>query len=78
MKSHEPNVTKEQIKTGIIHSSGGGYYVSNEGTKLNPSYHVWIPCLTHAICDSAYNDFSLAVCRCDYLSNNNVKSNKPT
>ena len=71
MKAYKPNGTKEDIKIGIIHSVGG-YYVSNEGTKLNPNYHVWVPSVTHAICDSAYNDISLSVCRCDYLANNKI------
>lgn len=52
---------------GILHSVNG-YYVSNEGTKNKPNYHVWIPGITHAVCDSAYNEISLAVCRCNYLA----------
>lgn len=56
-----------QEATGILHSVNG-YYVSNEGTKTNPNYHVWIPGITHSTCDSAYNDFSCAVARCNYLS----------
>lgn len=66
------NGTPDDIKMGILHSNGG-YYVSNEGTKKNPNYHVWVPCLTHAKCDSAYGDLSLAVARCEYLFKNNVK-----
>lgn len=67
-KMYRPNGTKEEIEMGILHSSGGGYYVSNEGTKKNPKYHVWEPGITHATCDSAYEEISLAVCRCDYLA----------
>jgi hypothetical protein len=66
--SCEPNGDEESIKMGILHSTKG-YYVSNEGTKNNPNYHVWIPAVTNAVCDSAYNEISLAVCRCNYLAN---------
>ena len=62
----EPNGTPEDIKIGIFHEVDG-YFVTNEGTKSKLNYHVWIPGVTHAECDSAYNDLSLAVCRCDYL-----------
>lgn len=68
---YEPNGTKEDISLGILHSVNG-YYVSNEGTKQEPNFHVWIPCITHAKCDSAYDDISIAVCRCDYLEKNNI------
>ena len=68
--SNSPNGTTDQIKAGILHSING-YYVSNEGTKKVPNYHVWIPSGTHVNCDSAYADISLAVCRCDYLANFN-------
>jgi hypothetical protein len=67
-----PNGTKEDIKIGILHSNGG-YYVSNEGTQKEPKYHVWVPGITHATCDSAYNDISLAICRCDYLANTMIR-----
>jgi hypothetical protein len=40
------------------------YYVTNEGTKSEPSYHVWIPDITHSKCDSAYLELELAICRC--------------
>lgn len=60
-------VTVEDLKLGILHSRRG-YWVSNEGTKSNPSFHVWIPGITHSTCDSAYSDLSLAVSRCDYLA----------
>ena len=66
------NGTKDKIKAGILHSVGG-YYVSNEGTKSKPNYHVWIPGITHATCDSAYGDISLAVARCNYLARNKVQ-----
>ena len=67
----QPNGSKESIKIGILHSING-YYVSNEGTKNKPSYHVWIPSITHAVCDSAYEEISLAVCRCNYLAKNKI------
>jgi len=67
-----PNGTKEEIKLGILHCVNS-YYVSNEGTKDKPNYHVWIPGLTHAKCDSAYAHISLAVVRCNYLERNNIK-----
>jgi len=38
-----------------------------------PNYHVWVPSVTHADCDSAYDDITLAVCRCDYLAKHKVK-----
>jgi len=63
----QPNGSAEDIKLGILHSQGG-YYVSNEGSKLKPAYHVWAPGITHASCDSAYADLSCAVARCDYLA----------
>lgn len=43
-------------------------WVSNEGTKTNPNYHVWCNGITHSTCDSAYNDLSLAIARCNYLA----------
>lgn len=64
--THQPNGTKEDVQMGILHSKNG-YYVSNEGTKERPSFHVWIPSVTHAICDSAYSEITLAVARCNYL-----------
>lgn len=49
-----------------------GYYVSNEGSKLKPNFHVWIPSCTHAICDSAYGNLDLAIARCKYLYKNKI------
>lgn len=72
MDKYKPNGSAEDIKIGILHSVGG-YYVSNEGTKVKPNYHVWIPGITHVACDSAYADISLAVCRCNYLAAKGVK-----
>jgi hypothetical protein len=71
-KKYEPNGTKEQVTLGILHNVNG-YYVSNEGTKNKPNYHVWVPSVTHADSDSAYDDITLAVCRCDYLAEHKVK-----
>ena len=62
----ETVATPEDIKLGILHCIDG-YFVTNEGSKLKPNYHVWVPGITHATCDSAYADLSLAVCRCNYL-----------
>lgn len=69
----QPNGTLEDVKRNIMHSVGG-YYVSNEGTKRNPNFHVWVPGVTHATCDSAYHDIGLAVCRCNYLAKEKVKN----
>lgn len=63
-----PNGTPEEIKRGILHSKAG-FWVSDEGSKKRPSYHVWVPGMTHCTCDSAYSDISLAVARCNYLFN---------
>lgn len=63
------NATADDLKLGILHSVDN-YYVSNEGTKKNPNYHVWVAGITHSTCDSAYADLSLAVCRCNYLAKN--------
>lgn len=63
----KPNATEDDLKMGILHSVSG-YYVSNEGTKAKPNFHVWVPGVTHSTCDSAYNEISLAVCRCNYLA----------
>lgn len=71
---HKPNGTEEEISLGILHLKDG-YYVSNEGTKINPNFHVWIPNGTHVVCDSAYDEISIAVCRCNYLHKNKVKLN---
>ena len=71
-KKYEPNGTKEEVMLGILHNVNG-YYVSNEGTKYKPNYHVWVPSFTHVDCDSSYNDITLAVCRCDYLAKHNIK-----
>lgn len=62
-----PNSTIEDFKIGILHSVCG-YWVSNEGTKAAPVFHVWIPGITHSTCDSAYDNISLAVTRCNYLA----------
>lgn len=70
---HAPNGTAEDIKIGILHSVDG-YYVTNEGTKSSPNFHVWIPDLTHSVCDSAYAEISLAVCRCNYLAKHKLKA----
>ena len=72
-KKYDPNASSEEVKLGILHNVNG-YYVSNEGTKEKPNFHVWIPSVTHSVCDSAYNEISLAVCRCDYLAKNKYKA----
>lgn len=71
-KKYEPNGTEEEVTLGILHNVNG-YYVSNEGTKQKPNYHVWGPSVTHSVCDSAYAEIDLAVCRCDYLAKHKVK-----
>lgn len=67
-----PNANKEEVELGILHSINS-YWVSNEGTKDKPNYHVWIPSVTHSVCDSAYDDLSLAVVRCNYLAKNTLR-----
>lgn len=67
MDKYSANGSKEDIRLGILHNVDG-YYISNEGTKRSPNYHVWVPGITHSTCDSAYNDISLAVARCNYLA----------
>lgn len=70
--NHQPNGTPEDIKLNILHEVNG-YWVSNEGTKKAPNYHVWAIGITHSTCDSAYNDISLAVARCNYLARNKIQ-----
>lgn len=50
----------------ILHEAGP-FWVSNEGTKDKPSYHVWVDGSTHSVADSAYRNLSLAISRADYL-----------
>ena len=71
--AYEPNGTNEQVKFGVLHNVNG-YWVSNEGTKQKPSYHVWIPSVTHSVCDSAYAELDLAVCRVNYLAKNKIEA----
>ncbi len=67
MDKYKPSGTKEEASLNILHLING-YYVSNEGTKKHPNFHVWVPNGTHCKCDSAYNEISLAVARCNYLA----------
>lgn len=55
------------VKTSDILHESGDFWVSNEGTRGKPAFHVWRVGITHSKVDSAYDDFSLAVARCDYL-----------
>ena len=71
-KKYQPNGSKDDIRMGILHNVNG-YYISDEGTKNNPSFHVWVPDGVCCTCDSAYDDISLAVCRCNYLAKHKVK-----
>jgi hypothetical protein len=64
---YKPNATSEDIKLNILHSLNG-YWVSNEGSKTKPNFHVWATGQTHSVCDSAYSEISLAVARCNYLA----------
>ena len=68
-----PNGTEEDLKRGILHSVNG-YWVSNEGTKAKPSFHVWMPNITYSVFDSAYTEIDLAVCRCNYLAQHKIKA----
>ena len=63
---YSENEMNDIMKDKIIHSSGDGFYVS----KIKNLYHVWEPSVTHAIADSAYEDLSCAIARCDYLAKN--------
>lgn len=54
---------KEDSVLGFIFSHKG-FYVE----KIKDLFHVFIPDLTHAICDSAYKEQDLAIDRCKYLS----------
>ena len=72
-KKYEPNGTEEEVKLGILHNVNG-YWVSNEGTKQKPNYHVCIPSVTHSFCDSDYADVTIAVARCNYLAKNKIEA----
>ena len=50
----------------ILHTAGP-FWVTNEGTKDKPAYHVWVDGITHSVADSAYSDISLAISRAEYL-----------
>jgi|GEM_PF-1453992 len=67
MSNYTPNATPENIRLNILHEAGN-YWISNEGTKKAAAFHVWEIGITHSTCDSAYNDMSLAVARCNYLA----------
>ncbi|MCH2217455.1 MAG: hypothetical protein MK076_05160 [Flavobacteriales bacterium] len=71
--TYDLNGTNKEVKIGILHNING-YWVSNEGSNQKPSYHVWIPSVTHSFCDSSYTEISLAVCRCNYLAKNKIKA----
>lgn len=71
MNKYLPNGTEGDIEAGVLHSIDG-YYVSNEGTAKKPNFHVWIPNGTHAICDTAFGEISLAVARCNYIAREKV------
>lgn len=71
LDKNAPNGSQDDVKLGILHEVDG-YWVSNEGTKNKPNYHVWVPGITHSTCDSAYADLSLAVCRCNYLAKHKI------
>jgi len=49
----------------------GNYWITNEGTKQKPSFHVWKMGVTHSVSDSAYSDLSLAIARANYLNKRN-------
>lgn len=71
--TYKPNGTQKEVKLGILHNVNG-YWVSNEGTRSKPSFHVWIPSVTHSVADSAYDDITLAVARCNYLEKNKIEA----
>lgn len=68
--SNQPNTTPAKKATGVLHSAGKGYWVSNEGTKNKPLYHVWMPDVYHSVCDSAYTDLETAIRRCNFIAHN--------
>lgn len=53
------------IKANQIKHENGKFWVLEVKKGV---YQVMKTCLTHSTCDSAYNDLSLAICRCDYLA----------
>ena len=44
-----------------------GYYVELINGSRGPLYHVFCKGITHATCDSAYDDLECAISRCKYL-----------
>lgn len=65
---YKPNGTREEIKLGILHSTKNGYWVSQELHKGQEVFQVWIPDGTCCVSTEAYEDISLAVARCNFLS----------
>lgn len=57
-----------ELPPGVLHAAAG-FYVS----KTAQGFTVWPPGVTHSRSDSAYEDKSVAVARCDYLA----KTTKP-
>ncbi|AAP48740.1 hypothetical protein SP6_1 [Salmonella phage SP6] len=53
------------LKETQIKHENGKYWVLEVKKGM---YQVMISGLTHSTCDSAYNDLSLAIYRCDYLA----------
>ena len=51
----------------LYETNQGTCYISNEGSKKSPKYHVWVNGATCAMADSAYADLSLAIARADYI-----------
>lgn len=57
----------------ILHvTKCGKYWVSNEGTKKEPNFHVWETGIVCSMVESAYPLLSLAVYRANYLSGADV------
>lgn len=53
------------IKENQIKHENGKFWVLEAKKGV---YQVMRTCSTHSTCDSAYNDLSLAIYRCDYLA----------
>lgn len=52
----------------IMHENGKFWVLRKDGV-----FYVMVSGVTHSSSDSAYEDLSLAICRCDYLANRATK-----
>lgn len=58
----------------IVHKAGKWYV---ELIKINKEdvYHVFYTGITYSLCDSAYLNSDLAICRAEYLAKNKIELN---